>query len=507
MECVAVGTPQPEISWFKNNIQLTNDRKTKISNDGTTLEIIDVRESDNGLYICEARNSFGYREVSGTLKVTKRKDHKPKLTFKPYDMDAIVGTTIEIPCKAEGNPSPGITWQKDGSTLQRTGRWKTSIAGNLYIYGIMPEDQGRYECSAVNEYGRDVASGYITVKEDLHPGGIALGDKFVKVAFVEASHEIDKAVNKTIEEMFNQNTRKSYADLFRLIRYPSAPQRELARAAEVFERTLVNIRKHVDKGMTSNVTDDFNYKELLSPEQLELIAQLSGCMVHRLTRNCSDMCFHSKYRSIDGMCNNLQNPHWGASNTGFRRILKPIYENGFSTPIGWNKDKKYFGFPKPPARLVSTSLIATDEITPDSEITHMVMQWGQFLDHDLDHATPSISSESWDGIDCKKSCEYAAPCFPIEIPPNDPRVNNRRCIDFVRSSAVCGSGMTSVFFESVQPREQINQLTSFIDASQVYGFSEELAKELRELDNDIGRLREGMLNLGILSILLAFIST
>lgn len=182
---------------------------------------------------------------------------------------------------------------------------------------------------------------------------------------------------------------------------------------------------------------------------------------------------------------------WGASLTGFRRILKPIYENGFSMPVGWNKDMKYYGFPKPSSRLVSTTLIATKTITPDTEITHMVMQWGQFLDHDLDHAIPSVSSESWDGIDCKKSCDYAAPCYPIDIPPGDPRVQNRRCIDFVRSSAICGSGMTSVFFDSIQPREQINQLTSFIDASQVYGFSDELAKDLRDLTNELGRLRIG----------------
>jgi hypothetical protein len=41
-------------------------------------------------------------------------------------------------------------------------------------------------------------------------------------------------------------------------------------------------------------------------------------------------------------------------------------------------------------------------------------------------------------------------------------------MDFVRSSAICGSGGTSVLFDSVNPREQINQLTSFIDASQVH---------------------------------------
>lgn len=125
------------------------------------------------------------------------------------------------------------------------------------------------------------------------------------------------------------------------------------------------------------------------------------------------------------------------------------------------------------------------------------MQWGQFLDHDLDHAIPSVSSESWDGIDCKKSCDYAAPCYPMDVPPNDPRVTNRRCIDFIRSSSICGSGMTSVFWDTIQPREQINQLTSYIDASQVYGFSEELARELRDLNSDGGRLREGPVFPGI----------
>lgn len=152
-------------------------------------------------------------------------------------------------------------------------------------------------------------------------------------------------------------------------------------------------------------------------EQLDLIANLSGCLRYQTKPNCSDLCFHTKYRTIDGTCNNLQNPLWGSSHTQFRRILRPIYENGFNTPvgkytiqyklrddqidnnyfIGWTKGMKYYGFEKPGARLVSTSIIRTTEITSDEEITHMVMQWGQFLDHDLDHAIPSTTKESWEG--------------------------------------------------------------------------------------------------------------
>lgn len=57
--------------------------------------------------------------------------------------------------------------------------------------------------------------------------------------------------------------------------------------------------------------------------------------------------------------------------------------------------------------------------------------------------------------------------YKTQVPHGDSRVWNRRCMDFIRSSAICGSGVTSVFFNKIQPREQINQLTAFIDGSQV----------------------------------------
>ncbi|KAL1518075.1 hypothetical protein ABEB36_001755 [Hypothenemus hampei] len=495
--CVASGTPQPQISWFKEDLEvLPNDERVFYNNDRTVLELKQVEESDSGLYICEARNELGTREVSARVKVSKFDSRPPKLVFKPYNIEAFIGSTIELPCKATGDPNPGITWQKDGSRMQRTGRFKVSHTGNLYIYKVAPEDQGRYECSAQNIHGRDTASGYITVKLDPSVTGIGQalgnsGDKFIKIAFTEASREIDKAINNTLDN-FLHNKNPTSSELFRIIRYPDAPARELAKAAEVYERTLANIQKYINQErIIMNNTKDFDYHEVLSEEKLELIAKLSGCSAHRLTTNCTDMCFHSKYRTNDGRCNNLQHPTWGSSLTGFRRVLKPIYEDGFGKPIGWDKGRLYNGFAKPSSRKLSTTLISTNRITPDQEITHMVMQWGQFLDHDLDHALPSVSSESWDGIDCKKTCKYAAPCYPMDVPEDDPRISNRRCIDFVRTSAICGSGMTSILFGTPQHREQINQLTSFIDGSMIYGYSDELAREVRDLDAPLGRLKEG----------------
>ncbi|XP_053689507.1 peroxidasin [Sabethes cyaneus] len=490
LECEADGNPLPHIWWKRNGQPLVETNRIYLSDDDIELTIEHIKESDSGTYVCVAESELG--SVESTAEIVVINDvGPPKFLFEPYDLEAIEGTTIELPCKAEDDDIQQTKWRKDGRTLTQTEKYRLSSAGSLFISNLTETDQGRYECSLLNQYGRATASGLLTVKKKLE---LLPGDQFVRIAIAEASREVDLAINQTIIKLFTGNTSKSqhHGDLFRIVRFPTGPARELARAAEVYERALVNIRKHVDSGkaLTTNKTD-FDYKDLLSPDYLDLLAQLSGCMAHRVTPNCTDLCFHAKFRTLDGSCNNYKNPTWGSSLTGFRRLLPPLYENGFNMPIGWNKTTLYNGFSKPSARLVSTSLISTNEITPDDRITHMVMQWGQFLDHDLDHAIPSVSSESWDGVDCKKTCEYAAPCYPIEIPANDPRVHNRRCIDFVRSSAVCGSGMTSIFFGTVQPREQINQLTAFIDGSQVYGYSESFARDLRNLTTDDGLLREG----------------
>lgn len=52
--------------------------------------------------------------------------------------------------------------------------------------------------------------------------------------------------------------------------------------------------------------------------------------------------------------------------------------------------------------------------------------------------------------------------------------------------------MTSILFGTVQHREQINQLTAYIDASQVYGYSYEFARDLRDVNPNVGLLRTGI---------------
>ena len=77
-----------------------------------------------------------------------------------------------------------------------------------------------------------------------------------------------------------------------------------------------------------------SYDELLTPFQLDIIGDLSGCAAHRRVIDCDDMCYHHRYRTFDGTCNNLRHPMLGASLTPLNRMLQPRYENNFNTPPG-----------------------------------------------------------------------------------------------------------------------------------------------------------------------------
>ncbi|XP_067878217.1 peroxidasin homolog isoform X1 [Heterodontus francisci] len=487
--CEAEGNPAPTIVWTKGGSPLPGDRRHIILSTGT-LRISRVGLHDEGQFECQADNIVGALRVAVQLTVQRRV--MLVFTNTPADLTVAAGTDVQIPCRSQGEPEPVVTWSKDGIQITESGKFHVSPEGFLSIHDVGPADQGRYECVARNSIDHSAASMVLTV---VVPDIVRSGDTFVESSIKEAIQSVDSAINSTRRDLFERRP-QTPNELLALFRYPRLPiVFDLARAGEIFERTLQLIQEHVNDGLMVELNGTgFRYNDLLSPRFLNLVANLSGCTAHRRINNCSDICFHQKYRSHDGTCNNLQHPMWGASLTAFERLLKSVYENGFNLPRGINRNQFYNGFPLPLPRLISTSLVGTDTITPDDQYTHMLMQWGQFLDHDLDLTVAALSlSRFSDGQHCSSVCTNDPPCFPILVPQNDPRVRNgARCMFFVRSSPVCGSGMTSLLMESVYPREQINQLTSYIDASNVYGSSDQEAEEIRDLASQRGLLKQGI---------------
>lgn len=106
--CNADGTPEPNIFWSKDDHPLKFTSRIYLSTDNKTLNIDHIKESDAGHYVCVAENSLGSDEASATIEVVNPYG-PPVLVYEPYDIEAFPGTTIELPCGAEGDPVPPVS--------------------------------------------------------------------------------------------------------------------------------------------------------------------------------------------------------------------------------------------------------------------------------------------------------------------------------------------------------------------------------------------------------------
>lgn len=173
------------------------------------------------------------------------------------------------------------------------------------------------------------------------------------------------------------------------------------------------------------------------------------------------------YRSIDGMGNNIANPNWGKAGTSLFRLSGADYGDGISTMAGQNR---------PSARAISNGVSADPGPTPNSKgASDMLWQWGQFLDHDID-LTPAHDP-----------AEYKPVTVPTGDPSFDPFSTGMQEIPLDRSIYDTATGTTN-------PRQQLNQITSFIDASNVYGSDALRATTLRTNDGT-GQMRTSAGNL------------
>ncbi len=166
----------------------------------------------------------------------------------------------------------------------------------------------------------------------------------------------------------------------------------------------------------------------------------------------------SYYRSFDGTGNNPFHPTWGAAGTAFQRFAPADYIDGSGMPVGQD-------LPNP--RAISNACAAQSGSIPnDRQASHYVWQWGQFIDHDIALTLIADPGEALH-ID-----------VPMADPFFDPDETGVQIIPFMRSNYVMVNGV----------REQLNQTTSYIDGSMVYGPNEDRARELRTLDGT-GRLK------------------
>ena len=209
----------------------------------------------------------------------------------------------------------------------------------------------------------------------------------------------------------------------------------------------------------------------------------SQCVNTSRTYNCSEA-----YRSIDGSCNNNDIPLRGASNTAFRCLLPAEYEDGIDVPIGTNQTSNGYPFAGSwPSPRTLTRNIARDIIINSQLFSMIFTLFGQFLVLDLTRFGEFETQMCAQSCDITENLQF---CVPILVEDDDPdyginSTNNANCLFIIRTIGECLQPFNST---SHQPREQINQITHYLDASRIYGNNDQEAANLRLFSG--GQLRQ-----------------
>ena len=166
-------------------------------------------------------------------------------------------------------------------------------------------------------------------------------------------------------------------------------------------------------------------------------------------------------RPIDGAIPFRNGLRGGAAGVQLVRWIEPRYGDGEASPGGQERLS---------ARAISQVVCREEAAVPNPlNASSFFWQWGQFLDHDLDMTSS------------------ANELYPIRVPVSDeffdPEATASAAIEFFRSAYDQDTGRQAGI-----PRQQMNFVTAYIDASNVYGSDLERATALMSLDGTGGML-------------------
>ncbi|XP_048053476.1 protein tyrosine phosphatase receptor type Db isoform X3 [Megalobrama amblycephala] len=176
MLCAASGTPDPEITWFKDFLPIDTHTHGRIkqlrSESFGALQIDQSEETDQGKYECVATNSEGTRySTPANLYVRELRDVRripPRFSVPPMDYEIMPGGSVNISCQAVGVPMPYVKWMLGAEDL--TPEDDMPIGRNVLELTDVRQS-ANYTCVAMSTLGVIETVAQITVKALPNPPG------------------------------------------------------------------------------------------------------------------------------------------------------------------------------------------------------------------------------------------------------------------------------------------------------------------------------------------------
>ncbi|XP_043342030.1 hemicentin-1 isoform X3 [Cervus canadensis] len=152
--CEVEGTPSPIITWYKDDVQVTESSSIQIVNNGKILKIFRASPEDAGRYSCKAINVAGTSQKHFNIDVLV----PPTIigAGSPGEVSVVLNQDTTLECQVKGTPFPVIHWFKDGKPLF-LGDSNIEILERgqvLHLKNARRSDKGRYQCTVSNAAGK-----------------------------------------------------------------------------------------------------------------------------------------------------------------------------------------------------------------------------------------------------------------------------------------------------------------------------------------------------------------
>uniref|UniRef100_A0AAR2KQ87 Obscurin, cytoskeletal calmodulin and titin-interacting RhoGEF b n=1 Tax=Pygocentrus nattereri TaxID=42514 RepID=A0AAR2KQ87_PYGNA len=213
LSCFVTGHPKPQIIWRKDGVNITEGRRHVMYEDQAEnfiLKVLYCKQSDNGLYTCNASNMAG-QTYSAVLVIVK----EPKLPFKRklQDVEVKEKESAMLQCEVPVSTTQA-SWFMEETRLEQNAKYRMDEEGTLRrltIHNVTTNDDAVYICE-MKEGSRTVAEltvlGNITKKL---PRRTVVPVSDTVIFCVELEHPVDDAFWTRNEEMLKEDSRVTIA--------------------------------------------------------------------------------------------------------------------------------------------------------------------------------------------------------------------------------------------------------------------------------------------------------
>ena len=326
-------------------------------------------------------------------------------------------------------------------------------------------------------------------------------------------------------------------DLSGVYHYPSTKAKLKTKArlffedlVQIAENNYIELRNGKVAEYEAMSLTDFKRRpgDMFNPEELQQLYDMTGCsnIYSKSDRNCTNKLNVHQYRTIDGTCNNYENPYHGSTASPVRHLMPPSYENRINSPRGSSQavcnlldngssrdydnghcygdgcydedDYEDYLFENPSTKdpcqgvhgpfsppIPSADNIAT-HITIDNKpfnfpFSDLLVLWGEFVMNDV----VNIPDISFDIAPSCGECEISDVCDSIRSSNNGTQSDvvppSNHCFELRRSVLECQYN----YPEQYPSRKQLNDVTAYLDASVVYGSTRRRSSQLRTFKNGL----------------------